>query len=71
MRRAFALLSLTALLTACGVDGDPVPPETNEAPVASRVNISTDAYVGVGSSGTYVSGGVGLHRNNVSIRIGF
>lgn len=56
------LLVLTFLaLGACGADGDPVTP---------TMNTTVGIGVGVGSSGTHVSGGVGLHRGPVSVFFG-
>ena len=53
------LLVLTGVtLAACGADGEPVQPTFNAA-------------VGVGSSGTYVGGGVGLNRGPVGLFVGF
>ena len=56
----FALLALAAL-TACGADGEPVPP----------VEPTLSAGVGVSSSGVSAGGAVGLHRGPVSLYLGF
>ncbi|MEM1005669.1 MAG: argininosuccinate lyase [Pseudomonadota bacterium] len=44
-------------LAACGADGEPVQP-------------TASVGVGVGSSGTYVGGGVGLRRGGLGIYLG-
>jgi len=44
-------------LAACGADGEPIQPTMN-------------ASIGVGSSGTYVGGGVGLQRGGLGIYFG-
>ncbi|MFA3917172.1 hypothetical protein [Ruegeria hyattellae] len=53
-------LSLLALLAlaACGADGEPVQPTLN-------------AHGGLGSSGGYVGGAVGLNKGPLSIYLGF
>jgi hypothetical protein len=52
-----AMLALT-VLAACGVDGEPVQPSMN-------------ATVGLGSSGIYARGGIGLDQGPVSLYLGF
>ena len=47
-----------AVLTACGVDGEPVQP-------------TVSAGVGVSSSGVNVGGAVGLHKGPLSLYLGF
>ncbi len=44
-------------LAACGADGEPIQP-------------TMSANVGVGSSGTYVGGGIGLRRGGLGIYLG-
>ncbi|WP_193748218.1 lipoprotein [Leisingera sp. ANG-M1] len=56
-KTVFALFAL-AVLTACGVDGEPVQPTLN-------------AGIGVGDSGVHVGGAVGLHKGPVSVFLGF
>ncbi|WP_170452228.1 hypothetical protein [Ruegeria arenilitoris] len=55
--RVIALIGPAFTLAACGADGEPVQPTLN-------------ANVGVSTSGTYVSGGVGLHRGPLSVFLG-
>ncbi|WP_438826195.1 argininosuccinate lyase [Ruegeria atlantica] len=56
MRLVF-LISAGFVLAGCGADGEPVQP-------------SMSANVGVGSSGTYVGGGVGLRRGGLGVYLG-
>ncbi|WP_420585190.1 argininosuccinate lyase [Ruegeria sp.] len=44
-------------LAACGADGEPIQPTMN-------------ANIGVGSSGTYVGGGIGLRTGGLGIYFG-
>ncbi|MGR3617620.1 MAG: hypothetical protein ACU0BB_16480 [Paracoccaceae bacterium] len=53
----FALMTF-GVLSACGVDGEPVQPTLN-------------AHVGIGSSGVDVRGGVSASRGPVNIFVGF
>jgi hypothetical protein len=46
MKRIFTALALLAFLSACGVDGAPVPPEPKPKP-PSAVTISGDGRIGV------------------------
>ena len=52
-----ALLGL-AVLTACGVDGEPVRPALN-------------ATVGLSNSGVHAGGSVGLSKGPVNVSLGF
>ncbi len=56
--RVIVLLIAGPALSACGADGEPVQPSVN-------------ANVGVTTDGSYVYGGLGLHRGPVSIFLGF
>ena len=71
MTRLAAVLSLLTL-AACGLDGEPTPPEATPEP-QSRVGVG--GYIGIGSGGSYGSGGIGiggLGRNgNISVGGGF
>lgn len=53
----FGLIGLV-LVSACGVDGEPVRPSLN-------------AGVGVSNSGVHAGGSVGLHKGPVNIFLGF
>lgn len=55
--RVLAFVGAALNLAACGADGEPVQPTLN-------------ANVGISGSGTYVSGGVGLHRGPLSVFLG-
>ncbi|WP_170573824.1 argininosuccinate lyase [Ruegeria atlantica] len=55
--RLVFLISAGFALAGCGADGEPVQP-------------SMSANVGVGSSGTYVGGGVGLRRGGLGVYLG-
>ncbi|MGV6803514.1 MAG: hypothetical protein ACWA49_04845 [Ruegeria sp.] len=55
--RVLAFVGAASSLAACGADGEPVQPTLN-------------ANVGISGSGTYVSGGVGLHRGPLSVFLG-
>jgi len=58
IRNGAAISALVLILAACGADGEPVQP-------------SVSASVGVGSSGAYVGGGVGVNRGPLGIYLGF
>lgn len=45
--RLIASLTLFALLAACGVDGEPVPPTRNDTRPADGIRISGEARIGV------------------------
>ena len=47
MRRVLAVLCLGALLSACGVEGDPVRPPAPEGETTTGVTVSGDARIGV------------------------
>ena len=51
-------LVFASLLSACGIDGEPVQP-------------TLDARVGVGSSGVNVRGGIGVSNGPLSVYVGF
>ncbi len=55
--RVILLISAGFVLAACGADGEPIQP-------------TMSASVGVGSSGTYVGGGVGLRRGGLGVYLG-
>lgn len=55
--RVLALIAAACTLAACGADGEPVQPTLN-------------ANVGVSTSGTYVNGGVGVHKGPLSLFLG-
>ncbi len=55
--RVVLLISVGAVLAGCGADGEPIQPTMN-------------ANIGVGSSGTYVGGGIGLQRGGLGIYLG-
>ncbi len=61
--RAILIAFSGLMLAGCGADGEPVQP-TPAQPTVS-------ATVGVGSSGAYVGGGVGLSRGPLGIYLGF
>ena len=52
------LMLITALLTGCGADGEPVQPTLN-------------AGLSLSDSGVHVGGGVGLHQGPLSLFLGF
>ncbi len=56
--RVILVVAAAVTLAGCGVDGEPVQP-------------TVSASVGVGSSGGYVGGGVGLNRGPLGIYLGF
>lgn len=58
MKRLVAICLVTAGLSACGADGEPVQPTLN-------------AGISVGTGGVHVGGGVGLNSGPVSILLGF
>ena len=58
MHKFILSLMAIAVLTACGVDGEPVQP-------------TVSAGVGVSSSGVNVGGAVGLHKGPLSLYLGF
>lgn len=59
MMRVWILGLITvALVSACGVDGEPVRPSLN-------------AGVGVSNSGVHAGGSVGLHKGPLNIFLGF
>ncbi|WP_424832363.1 argininosuccinate lyase [Ruegeria sp.] len=58
IRHVILLVATGIALAACGADGEPVQPTFNAA-------------VGVGSSGSYVAGGVGVNRGPVGLFVGF
>ncbi len=55
--RMMLLIAAGFALVACGADGEPIQP-------------SMSANVGVGSSGTYVGGGVGLRKGGLGVYLG-
>ena len=55
MKKTIIVLAL--FLAGCGVDGEPIQPTLN-------------AHLGVGSSGAYVGGGVGLSQGPLSVFLG-
>ena len=57
LNRIIAVLGV-AVLSACGVDGEPVQPTLN-------------AGVGVSSSGVHVGGAVGLGKGPLWVTLGF
>lgn len=70
---SFRWMPIVLLLAACGVDGEPIPPGSEEEEVEAQavpVTQSTSTVISVGSNG--VNGGVAttLNRGNVSITLG-
>ncbi|WP_209506568.1 MULTISPECIES: argininosuccinate lyase [unclassified Ruegeria] len=61
--RAILITVSGLVLAGCGADGEP------EQPIAPQPTVS--ATIGVGSSGAYVGGGVGLSRGPLGIYLGF
>ncbi|WP_413247489.1 argininosuccinate lyase [Ruegeria arenilitoris] len=55
--RVVLLIAAGFALAACGADGEPIQP-------------TMSANVGVGSSGTYVGGGVGFRRGGLGVFLG-
>ncbi|NVO56570.1 argininosuccinate lyase [Rhodobacteraceae bacterium B1Z28] len=55
--RVVLLISAGFVLAGCGADGEPIQP-------------TMSANVGVGSSGTFVGGGVGLRRGGLGVYLG-
>nr|WP_130403377.1 hypothetical protein [Thalassococcus sp. S3] len=70
MTRIWTSLAFVALLAACGVDGEPRPPEPKQT---GNVRVSGSAAVGVSvsSNGVHPSGSVGLSRGPVHLSVGF
>lgn len=66
LRTGMILVLTSCMLAACGADGEPETPT-----YSTDTRVSTSVGVGVGSSGVHAAGGVGLHRGNVSIFLGF
>lgn len=58
MRRWILAIVSLVLVSACGVDGEPVRPSLN-------------AGVGVSNSGVHAGGTVGLHKGPLNILLGF
>lgn len=58
MLSLIGIAALSACLSACGVDGEPVRPSLN-------------AGVGVSNNGVRAGGSVGLHKGPVNIFVGF
>ncbi len=58
MHKWILSLMAAAMLSACGVDGEPVQPSLN-------------AGVSVGSSGVHARGGVGLNKGPFGLYLGF
>lgn len=56
--RMIAVLAAGLAVAGCGADGEPIQP-------------AVSANVGVGSSGAYVGGGVGVSRGPLGIYLGF
>ncbi len=71
MKRVFLLGLILPVLAACGADGEPEQPASDDG--REDVRVTGDATVGisVGSSGTQAYGGVGLGTGPVSIWLGF
>ncbi|MCX8952136.1 argininosuccinate lyase [Ruegeria sp. NA] len=61
--RAILVVVSGLALAGCGADGEP------DQPTAPQPTVS--ATIGVGSSGAYVGGGVGLSRGPLGIYLGF
>ena len=61
--RAILITVSGLVLAGCGADGEP------DQPTAPQPTVN--ATIGVGSSGAYVGGGVGLSRGPLGIYLGF
>ena len=57
LMQVMAAVSVSLVLAGCGADGEPVQPTLN-------------ANVGVGTSGAYVGGGVGLNKGPIGVYVG-
>ncbi|NRB20850.1 MAG: hypothetical protein HRU33_25780 [Rhodobacteraceae bacterium] len=58
MRKWILSAIAVVVLSACGVDGEPVQPSLN-------------AGVGISDSGVYAGGSLGLHKGPLSLYLGF
>ncbi len=71
MKPVYALFFATYLLAACGVDGEPQQPISQDGTPGVPVTGNAVAEMTVGSSGVRGYGTVGLTRGAVSLTLGF
>lgn len=71
MKPVHALIMATCVLTACGVDGEPQQPVSQDGTPGVPVAGNAVAGMFVGSSGVRGYGTVGLTRGAVSLTRGF
>jgi len=74
MKRAIACLGLM-ILTGCGVDGEPIPPGSEEDEAVARNDPTVprpriNGALSVGSNGTRASVGTEIISGNVTIGMG-
>ena len=74
MKRAIAVLGLI-LVAGCGVDGEPVPPDSEPDDTVARndptqVRPNLNGSLTVGTNGSRASVGTSIVRGNVSVHVG-
>ena len=77
--KVWSLLPVICLVAACGVDGEPIPPGSDESEEdetvsqsvdTQKTDVSTSTVISAGSNGVNAGVATTLSRGNVSVTVG-
>lgn len=77
--KVWSLLPVICMVAACGVDGEPVPPGTDDGEEdetvaqsvdSQKTDVSTSTVISAGSHGVNAGVATTLSRGNVSLTVG-